>query len=236
MKGWHARRDQGASPEGSALSRRTLTKGAVWTTPLLVTAVAAPAYAASGPCVGGQAPLTSGTRPVNLQFLPSTVTATIGWSSTGAAGNDQTPGETGLVRTTQFNNSSNNWNYLKQHLPDGMTQGDTVTLTLTFNQPVSKLSLTITDIDKDTSSWIDEVVVTPVGFTSVKATNVIGTGTALDPFKSKVEGGIDSTLGDVTLTWAGPVTQVQVIYRAADVQNQSGIGQHIGVGKIGFTC
>ena len=100
--GWHARRDQGASQEGSGLSRRTITKGAAWATPLLVTSVAAPAYAASGPCVGGQASLTSGTKPTLLQFLPSTVTATIGWSSTGAAGNDQTPGDTGEVHAVTF--------------------------------------------------------------------------------------------------------------------------------------
>ena len=42
-----------------------------------------------------------------------------------------------------------NWNYLKLHHPEGMTTGDTVTLTLTFSQAVTGLTLTITDIDKD---------------------------------------------------------------------------------------
>ena len=32
------------------------------------------------------------------------------------------------------------------------------------------------------------------------------------------------------------MSQVQVTYRAADAENDSDIGQHIGVGKIGFTC
>jgi hypothetical protein len=233
VKGWHARRDHGAPQEAPGVSRRTVAKSTAWATPLLVTSVAAPAYAASGPCVGGEATLVSGTMPVNLTFPPSTVTATVGWSSTGAQGDDQTPGETGLVRTVAY---SPTWNYLKLHLPRGMTQGDTVTLTLTFSQPVTNLSLTITDIDKETKNWIDEVVVSPLGFTADKAANVIGTGTAADPFRSQVEGGIDSAAGDVTLTWAGPVTQVQITYRAADSQNKSGIGQHIGVGKIGFTC
>ena len=40
----------------------------------------------------------------------------------------------------------------------------------------------------------------------------------------------------MTLTWPAPVQQVVITYRAADLQNQSGVGQHIGVGKIGFTC
>ena len=67
--GWHARRDQGASQEGSGLSRRTITKGAAWATPLLVTSVAAPAYAASGPCAGGTATLTQTTTAVNPRTL-----------------------------------------------------------------------------------------------------------------------------------------------------------------------
>ena len=32
--------------------------------------------------------------------------------------------------------------------------------------------------------------------------------------------------------WTGPVSQVKINYRAADKENQSGIGQHIGVGAI----
>ena len=42
-----------------------------------------------------------------------------------------------------------------------MDQGDTITLTLSFSQAVTGLSLTITDIDKDTDLWIDEVGVEP---------------------------------------------------------------------------
>ena len=214
------------------MHRRTLVKGAAWTAPIAVVGAAAPAYAASS-CVSGQATLTGGTRPTQLTFLPSAVTATVAFSSTGVAGNDQTPGETGEVHATSYSPS---WNYLKLHHPQGMTLGDTVALTLTFSQPVTNLSLTITDIDKASKQWIDEVVATPAGFTSVKAANVIGTGAANNPFRSQVNGGISSAAGDVVLTWAGPLNQVAITYRVADQDNESGVGQHVGVGKIGFTC
>ena len=47
---------------------------------------------------------------------------------------------------------------------------------------------------------------------------------------------ISSAAGDLTLNWAGPRSQVQITYKAADADSRSGNGQHIGIGKIGFTC
>ena len=122
MKGWHARRDQGASPEGSALSRRTLTKGAVWTTPLLVTAVAAPAYAASGPCVPGTVALTQNTSTTQPTSGAAGPAVDEGHGDrrilVDRLGGDATPGETGQVRATQFDDATAaypNYNYLKLH-------------------------------------------------------------------------------------------------------------------------
>ena len=214
------------------VSRRTLTRSTAWAAPVLVTSVAAPASAASGPCAGGQAALNGSTLPVPLTFSPSTVTATVTFSSTGATGNDQTPGETGEIHATAYSPS---WRYIKLHLPAGMDQGDTVTITLTFSQPVTGLSLTITDIDKDKDQWIDQVIVNTAGYAvAAKGANVTGAGTTGNPFTTSVNGGIDSAAGDVKLTWQGSLSQVQLTYRAADILNGSGIGQHIGVGLIGF--
>ena len=229
-----ARAERGGAQEVRGISRRTLARGTAWTAPIVIVGVAAPTYAASGPCLTGQSSPATRTTPIStLTFPPSAVTGSVTFSSTGAAGNDQTPGDTGEVHTVPFSPA---WNYIKLHHPQGMTQGDTITMTLLLSQPVTNLSLTITDIDKIVGDWIDEVVVTPPGFTAVKAANVIGSGTAGDPFRSSVNGGISSAAGDVRLTWAGPLTQVQITYRAADADNESGIGQHVGVGKIGFVC
>ncbi len=38
----------------------------------------------------------------------------------------------------------------------------------------------------------------------------------------------------MTLTWVGPLNQVQITYRAADEDNGSAIGQHVGVAMIHF--
>ena len=103
--------------------------------PVLVTAVAAPAYAASGPCVGGTAVLQEGTSPLNLTFLPSTVTATIEFTTTGW-GTDTTPGDTGEVHRTEFPNSNDDYNYIKLHHKEGMDLNDTITITITFTQAV----------------------------------------------------------------------------------------------------
>ena len=62
-------------------------------------------------------------------------------------------------------------------------------MTLTFSQPVRDLSLPITDIDKDTDLWIDEIIVGPASFVATKGANVIGTGTDADPFKASVDVG-----------------------------------------------
>ena len=236
MKGWNASTDRGASPEVGGIRRRTLAKTAAWATPVFLTSVAAPASAASGPCVAGKASLQAGTNPVNLTFPASTVSAAItyaAFNSNGSPRSDSTPGDTGGVYTTTYAPS---WNYLKLHLPERLRENQTLRMTLTFSRAVSGLSLRITDIDKSNDYWNDEVVVSPLGFTAVKAANVIGTGQTGDPFKSQVDGGISSALGNVTLTWAAPVTQVVIQFRAADEESDSGNGQWIGVGEIGFTC
>ncbi len=232
MKGSRVRGDLDEAPESGGMSRRTLARTTAWTAPIAVVAVAAPAYAASVPCVGGQAVLVQGTSPTVLGFSPSAVTAAVSYSTTGWAG-DPTPGETGEVHPTDYTPA---WNYLKLHHPAGMDQGDTITLTLAFSQPVLGLTLTITDIDKATGQWIDQVIVDTLGFVAAPAANVVGAGTSANPFTTKVDSGISSALGDLKLTWAGPLSVVQLTYRAGDVQNSSGIGQHIGVGRIGFSC
>jgi hypothetical protein len=226
-----ARGDLVGAAQARGISRRTLAKGTAWTAPVIIVGVASPAFAVSPSCVGDTASLTVGTKPTLLTFPPSVVTATVSFSSVGATGNDQTPGDTGEVHTTSYSPS---WNYLKLHHPAGMDLGDTITLTVTFSTPVTALTLTITDIDKDTGEWIDQVIVNTPGYTAVKGPNVTGTGTAASPLTTSVNGGISSNAGDVKLTWPGPLTQVQLTYRAGDSQNGSNIGQHIGVGLIGF--
>jgi hypothetical protein len=217
--------------ETSGMGRRSLVKGAAWTTPIVVVGAAAPAVAVSQvPCLRVLATIPSNwdNKKPPLAFPGSSVTATVTFTSNTG---DNTPGDTGDIDETDYQPS---WRFIKLHHPDGMDQGDTVRITLTFTAAVTNVSMTVTDIDKDTGEWIDEVIVNTPGYTYQAGANVIGTGTALSPFKSNHEGGITSAAGDVTVSWAGPLTSVALTYRAADSQNGSGSGQHIGIGLFGF--
>jgi hypothetical protein len=141
----------------SAISRRTLARGVAWTTPIAFVAVAAPAYATSIPCVvqTNFDSLEPGTKPSLLTFSPSTITATITYSSSGNGGDD-TPGGTGQVAVT---NTNPPWNYIEVEMLSQLTLGDTVTVTITFTQAVTNLTFRIHDIDKTSSGWDDLVIV-----------------------------------------------------------------------------
>jgi len=219
----------------TVISRRALARTAAWATPVVLVAVTAPAYAAtSGQCTDfGQADLGAvGSKPGSLLLPPSSNKATISLKGTDSKGNVLAlDGATGSVATTDY---TPGWSYLMLHHAKGMRQGNTITLTLSFDQPVENLTLTVTDIDKITGEWIDQVYTSPVGTVSTKGPNVVGSGTSADPFTSKVEAEIHTAAGDLTLTWPGPLSVVQLFFRVGDTKNTSSNGQHIGVGKIGF--
>ncbi len=231
----------GKHPGG--LTRRSVTRGVAWTAPLAIVAVAAPAFAASArevpPCVvqTNFDNLRPGTTPSVLTFLPSTITATISYASTGNGG-DSTPGGTGQVASTT---TTPPWNYIEVEMLSQLTAGDTVTVTITFSAAITNLSFRIHDIDKTAEGWDDYVIVTTGGYTFVRGTDVIGNGTAsgtttnTGPFRNSHTGdqAIDSGLNHVDLTWAGPLTQIQFIYKAGMTGNSA--NQHIGIGNLSFS-
>ena len=237
VKGWGASRDRGASTEVRGVSRRTVARSVAWATPVLVTSVAAPAFAASGPCAPGvvhKVDLKDGSTPTQLTFKNSPVTAIVAITATNANNAPVTPppggDETGKVDNAE-------WKYIKLHFdnPDAANQkGGTITMTLTLSAPVNNFSLSITDIDMDTGQWIDHVVISPPGFIATKGPNVDGNGVPGDPFRPADEGNISNDDGDVTLNWAFQVQQVVIRYTAADLVGSSGNGQHIGIGEIQF--
>ena len=124
-------------------------------------------------------------------------------------------------------------------MTDPLNAGDYIDVTITLSQAVTNLSFRIHDIDKTGSTqqygWNDEVWVQTAGFTAVKGTNVIGTGTDADAFRNNVFGdqAIDSGLNHVDLKWAGSLSQVKFRYRARNSGNSG--NQHIGIGNISFS-
>ena len=217
------------------VTRRTVTRGLAWTAPVVLTAVTVPAYASSLPCQQGKALLTNpGSNEVVtvLTFPPSSVTALVTYSA--QAWFDQTPLETGQVRTTAFP-AGEQLDYIKLQHDVGPTQDDTVTMTINFSVPVKQLSLRITDIDKVTGdvpdTFTDEVIVRPATYEATHGTR-IGTGQA-GGFVATVEGDISTSAGDVRLFWPDELQQVPITLLAAE-DGSDLPGQHIGVGDFAF--
>lgn len=215
-----------------AVGRRTLAKGAAWAVPAIAMVAASPAMAASGCVVRTNFDgLAVGSRPTTLTFLPSTITASIAFASTGQGG-DNTPGDTGLVEATSPPNS---WNYIEIEMVSPLTAGATVTVTLTLTAPVENLSFVLHDIDSSSGGWRDEVVVITAGSSAALGSGLQGSGSSIDPFRPSAVGDypINSGQGDLRLTWAGPVSVVSFTYRAGITGNSQ--NQHIALGNISFS-
>ncbi len=227
------------------ITRRTVTRGVAWSAPLAAISVAAPAFASSIPCRVTTVldNLTPGQPVGVLKFLPSTITATIAFTSSGNGG-DNTPGDTGLVAQTTTTPA---WNYIEVEMLSQLTQGDYVEVTINLSAPVTNLGFRIHDIDKTAEGWNDQVIVVTPGFTvPTRGTDVIGIGSgsnlnatdaqpAIGPFRNQHTGdqAIDSGLNFVDLKWAGSLQQVTFRYRAGMTGNSG--NQHIGIGNISFS-
>lgn len=216
------------------VGRRTVAAGAMWAVPVIAVAAAAPAVAASQ-CVVTTTfdNLQPGTSPATLTFLPSTITASIAYSSTGNGGVN-TPGATGQVAATS---STPPWNYIEVEMLDPIEQGDSVTVTLSFTSPVENLTFKLHDIDGISGAFQDtvEILTLTNGFSFVPGANITGNGTSGNRFRNvtSVDNPISTGVADVTLMWAGPIQVVSFRYVAGT--NGDSQNQHIGLGDISFT-
>jgi hypothetical protein len=225
-------------PGSAGISRRTVARSAVWAVPVVSVAMAAPAFAASGGCQqqgAGTITTDQKTGAVTALTFPGGVTAIVAITQVrnGKPYQPLMDKETGRVFTTDYGTP---WDYVRLHHAKGMKQGDVITMTITFPQPVSGFGFTITDIDGEQGQWIDQVAVAPQAFSASKGPNVIGAGTSAAPFLSDPSnpGNIDSADGDATLVWPGAQTQFTIVYTAADDRNTSDIGQMVGLGRFTY--
>ncbi len=225
-------------PVKKDVSRRTVVKAAAWSVPVLAFAAPVPAFAASRctPSTNLDG-LQTGSKPSSITFMPSALVASLAYASSGQP-NPPTPGGTGTVAATSTNPS---WKYIELEMVEQLNAGDYVQLTITFPASgVENLRFTIHDIDKVRDrnlnvAWVDHVIVSGTsGYTSVRGTNVIGSGTAGDPFRPDQWGDnpIDSGLNRVTITFPGIVTQVVIKY-VAGANGYSG-NQHVGLGNLSY--
>ena len=246
--------DDVTHPAPAALrpSRRTVTRAAAWTVPVVAAATAAPAYAAS--C----APVQITIRNVDYGTLRrvSSKSWTVAFDPDG---NGTKPNNVLTVDATYdkdmsvrddagTTNGGTNDNFTIQSQVGGLgTYGlvmaqrptlDTPTAPLaasghykyTFSKPVSRLTFTLTDIDSATGDFIDSVVLTP-GFTfSIPSTSLVqGRGTTAEPFRpSSANAPADNTnsaAGNVTITYPGPISTFTIDYRNAATSFATNVDQ-----------
>ena len=159
------------------------------------------------------------TTPAVLTFLPSTITATIAYASTGNGG-DNTPGGTGQVAATD---TSPPWNYIEVEMLDQLSVGDTVDGDHhAVAQAVTNLSFRIHDIDKTVRvGWDDLVIVNTAGLhlTERARTSIGLPAPPADAVPQPAPGDQDDRLRpQTTSTSRGPVRSARSTfsYRAGD--------------------
>ena len=212
---------QDATPEPDEVdppraSRRTVATAAIWTTPVVVAAVDAPAFAVS--CDGitpVSLPLNSGnyarSSNASATWTPLS-TLTVGLSAVAVGG-------TSLGIPGVLNNLSRS--------VDGIGLGNTINstngtptsaqiLTLTFSQPVSNLSFRIGDIDCASGQFKDVFYFSATATRTDSNTQVIGTGSGSgDPIRQTgacTGYNPGDAGGAATVNIAGPITSLTITY------------------------
>lgn len=212
-------------------TRRSVTRAAAWSVPVIAAATAAPAYAAScTPVVVAASQAGAATRVSNVEWRAT-------FDSDGAGplpGNTMTVKATydpGMVVRDDGPNGTND-NFTIQNGVGGlgtyglvMSQRLTGTsfntapfgrYTFTFTRPVTGLTFTLTDIDSTTGDFWDSVWLTP-GFTyRDRGSTMSGVGTQADPFRqtsgNTAVNNATGSNGNVTISYAGTLSSFTINY------------------------
>lgn len=209
---YHTRMNRELAGPRDGLSRRSVTKGAAWVTPVLVIGAPAPATAASPNCLPQKlawTALSPGAAVTSGQAFPIGKT-TVTYSDTGAT----TTARNSTVSTSDVGGITAGAG-LAFTSPNNTTS-TAQTISFSFSAQVTNVSLSIADIDWDGTGYQDRITVNTDGYTSTLGTQITGTGTAASPFRAaqSVSGGVPntSTAGTITLSWAGPLKQISFTY------------------------
>ena len=211
--------------------------GAAWAAPQIVSTEAA----AAASCNAGT--LSWGGFTVGSTFTSTTVNGVTVTLTTATL-----PGTTTLSTNRTIRASPNGGFSQRvlqfQQLPNAIGIGQDITFS--FDAPVSNVSFSLYDIDNLFGGWGDRIQVLTTGYTStIPSTftpvtptgNVIGDGTAGNRFRgSNTNANWDdnSNRGNVTLTYAGPITSFSFRYQNA--ANTGGGNMRIGISDITWSC
>ncbi|MGO1482375.1 MAG: hypothetical protein ACTHWF_14810 [Brachybacterium sp.] len=218
-----------------AISRRTLARAAHWAVPVVIASTAAPAIAASA-------------EPATMLwsgFPRRTLSSRIDEPATQAVGGVRIA--TDLDRPS-LAHAGNNWTPTADGRLELRSNRVTVNdseqiITLRFDVPVTHVSLTVEDLDREGRSnmphFQDEVFV-PAGSSmfsgAQKGFYVIGEGTADAPFRADdgLNGDLSGPDHNVTLSWDGPVSEIRIVYRQG-VRANLGAYPTIWLSPVTFT-
>lgn len=238
-------------------SRRTVTRAAAWTVPVIAVAATAPAYAASCAPVRASSGNITGYSRVSAVEWNATFDVDAGGPLPGNVMTVKATYDSGMsVRNDGPNGVNDNFTIAASVGGLGMSglvmaQRPTVDTpaaplaalghyAFTFTKAVSNLTFTLTDIDSATGDFWDSVWLTP-GFTvSGKASGLQGAGTSASPFK-QTSGNtpVDNTnggAGNVTITYPGPINGFTINYSNAATSFATGIDQDqvVTITNFGF--
>jgi hypothetical protein len=217
-----------------ALIRRMAVGGAVvWASPMMQSVASAQATASCGPDIIDWDTFTTGS------IFTSTVVGNTTVSITAVA----LPGTTLFPSNRQVTNGPAggvNQKYLRfEMLPNAV--GRQQTITITFSNPVTNLSLTLFDIDAVTNAWRDEVwIENNAGYTwniPAGSSVVKGTGVNIDRFRNNNTNNNTPETdndGNVTLGHPGPLTTFTIRY--INGSQSGGQNQWIGMSDLTFQC
>jgi hypothetical protein len=123
-----------------------------------------------------------------------------------------------------------------QSIMDATTDNGTVSnsVTFTFSRPVYNLGFTVVDIDGGTGqSWNDVI-----RFTPFPAATFIGSNVTYNPATGQAASNgatVSNTAGDLSVSFAGPVTAVTVQHVAVNAQGNNPASQVIAIDDLTFT-
>jgi hypothetical protein len=177
------------------VGRRAVARGAAWTVPIVTATAAAPAYAAS-PCARGASAARSVTwqsNATNDNAYTTQAGTLTGNSITVTSSFNSAVGDVRAQRNMASYSSQAAFELSNNIPPAGTTniQNYWQEVLFTFTNKVSSLTFEIQDIDRLTtgqSNFWDQVALIPEAGASVSAdlgVDLAGTGTLLDPWRSK---------------------------------------------------
>lgn len=198
------------------LKKAGIAGAAVWVAPTLLSATAAHAQ---GTC---QQEILDWDDYTALSLFtsgattgPNPVTVTLGLANVPSPPTTTPQANNGRIVTGPSGGIAGNALFIGQN---SQAAGVGQTITFTFSQPVYNLSFTVTDIDNASNAWFDLLEILTAGYTFAFATPTLVTGTGASGASRFQNTNNNLNLlnsddrGNVTLTWAGPVSSVQMRY------------------------